>query len=273
MMNLTRRCSLIRDLKTKYIFNAISSSNRNQSSAAAVSPTDASKIGSRGVYRDSFRQIEPRYNNLSYAMSDAHGLHLLCDTFSHRIDAMARNKPNDVGYTFCLTRQQFTFLEIKQRIDEIAQNLLNLGFQKGDRLAVFLPNIPENALTLLAASSIGLIVVLMNPAYQLVEVEHMLKKTRAKGIVMLDNLKTLQHYDMLKKICPELETSQKGELNSKNLPNLKHVIIANNRLFRDPNQQTKGCWNFSELEKFNMQFKERPQVDMDDSMLILFTVS
>ena len=35
-------------------------------------------------------------------------------------------------------------------------------------------------------------------------------------------------------------------------------------------------WNpigFSEIEKFNSKFIERPQVDMDDSMLILFTVS
>jgi len=151
-----------------------------------------------------------------------------------------------------MTRQQITFLEIKQRIDEIAQNFLDMGFKKGDRIAVFLPNIPENNLTVLAAASIGLIVVMMNPAYQLVEVQHMLKKTKAKGIIMLDNLKVLQHYEMLKKICPELESSQKGELNSQLLPDLKHVIIANNGLFKDPHQQTKGGF-FFKLNVINSQ--------------------
>ena len=205
-------------------------------------------------------------------MTNANNLHLLCDTFDDRINILSKAKPNDVALKFCLTQTQFTFLEVKQRIDEIAQNFLDLGFKKGDRIASFLPNIPENSLTILAAASIGLIVVLMNPAYQLVEVEYMLKKTQAKGIVMLDNFKILHHYEMIKKICPELETSTKGELNSKNLPNLKHVIIANNRLIRDPNQQTKGCWSFTELEKFNKSFKEKPHIDMDDSMIILFTV-
>ena len=265
MLNLSKKLSQFRNLKSeKYLY--FLSSKRNQSAAAT---NESSK--SNGVYRDAFKLIQPQYNNLSYAMSNTNGLHLLCDTFADRIEIMAQHRPNDICYKFFLTQTSFTFLEIKQRIDEIAQNLLDLGFKKGDRLAVFLPNMPENNLTVLAASSIGLIVVLMNPAYQLVEVEHMLKKTGAKGIIMMDNLKTLQHYEMLKKICPELETCQKGELKSKKLPELKHVIIANNRLFKDPNQQTKGTWNFSELEKFNKPKIEKPQVDMDDSLVILFT--
>lgn len=244
----------------KYIINYLN--NRYQSSIP---------IKSDGLARDSFKLIEPKYNKISYAVSNNTGLHLLCDTVSDRIDILAEQKPSNVCYKFCLTQQQFTFLEIKQRVTELAQNFLEIGFQKGDRIAVLLPNIPENNLVMLAASSIGLIVVLMNPAYRLVEVEYMLKKTQAKGIVIMDNLKILQHYEMINKICPELEHSQKGELNSKNLPNLKHVIIANNRLVKDPNQQTKGTWQLNELEKFNKPLKDRPNVDMDDPFVILFT--
>ena len=162
------------------------------------------------------------------------------------------------------------FAEVKQRVDEIAQNLLSRGFQKGDRLAVMLPNMPQGNLAILAAASIGVVVVAMNPAYQLVEIEFMLKKTKCKGILMLDNFKTLQHYKILTHICPELLTSTKGELNSKDLPELKHVIIAN--LMPTPNNDSyQGCWSFKEFETFNSTLLPKPKVESDDLLGLLFT--
>lgn len=213
----------------------------------------------------------PKHSTHSYAVSEYKNLRLLCDTVGDRIDTLANSVPNYTAYKFCLTQQAFSFIEIKQRTDEIAQNLLNLGFKKGDRLALLLPNIPELNMTLLACASVGIVAVLMNPAYQMVEIEYMLKKTGAKGLVMLDNLKTLQHYSLLKQICPELEGSQKGELNSSKLPDLKHVILTSNRLMRDPSQATAGTWSWDELTKFDKAAMEKPSVNMDDNMVIMFT--
>jgi len=213
----------------------------------------------------------PKHNTHSYANCETKGLRLLCDTVGDRIEACSISTPDSIAYKFFLTQQSFTFREIKQRTDEICQNLLSMGFTKGDRLALMMPNIPEMCLTLLACSKIGVIAVLMNPAYQLVEVEYMLRKTGAKGLVMLDNLKILQHYTLLSQICPELATSQKGELKSERLPDLKHVILASNRLMKDPNQATSGTWNWDELTKFNGIASQLPAVNMDDSFVIMFT--
>lgn len=108
----------------------------------------------------------------------------------------------------------------------------------------------------------------MNPAYQLVEAEHMLRKTRAKGIIIIDQLKTLKQYDMLKTICPELEQSLKGELNSNKLPDLKHVIVT--KLM--PNNQTfNGTWLFDDIQNYGSISKELPYVDIDDPLALLFT--
>lgn len=135
-----------------------------------------------------------------------------------------------------------------------------------------LPNMPELVISLLAASSIGLLVVLMNPAYQLTEIEFMLKKTRAKGIIILDNLKTIQHYSVLQKICPELSSSSKGELQSKKLPDLKHVFLVKNKLVNEKIDY-KGTWSFADdLEKFDRKHLETPHVDFDDPFVMLFTV-
>lgn len=212
------------------------------------------------------------YSDLSYSFISTTKLTLKSDTVGSRLISLAREKPNDVCFKFCLTKSSFTYKDIKQRVDEFAQNLLNLGFKKGDRLAIMLPNIPEINISILAAASIGVVSVLMNPAYQLVEIEYMLKKTNAKGLIMLDNLKTLQHYTILNKICPELQGSSKGELNSKNLPNLKHVILVKNRLVNDSNIKYKGTWSFDELEHYNSISKEIPHVEFDDTLAMLFTV-
>lgn len=223
------------------------------------------------VITDIPKLTKPKHLTHSYSVAKNDGVRLLADTVGDRIDVLASSNPADVAYKYCLTQQGFTFLEIKQRSDEIAQNLLNMGFKKGDRMALLLPNIPELNLTLLACASVGVIAVLMNPAYQKVEIEYMLKKTGAKGIVMLDNLKTLQHYNIMKEICPELASSSKGELNSAALPELKHVIMANNRLMKDPNQGTAGTWNWMEMAKFDKTNVVKPTVDMDDAFVIMFT--
>ncbi len=99
----------------------------------------------------------PKHNKYSYANCEMKGLRLLCDTIGDRVEVCAATTPDLVAYKFFLTQQSFTFREIKQRTDEIAQNLLEMGFNKGDRLALMMPNVPEMCLTLLACAKAGVI--------------------------------------------------------------------------------------------------------------------
>lgn len=101
----------------------------------------------------------------------------------------------------------------------------------------------------------------------------MLKKSGAKGLVIYDSFKTLQHMEIMRRLCPEMEFSAPGELNSKMLPNLKHVMVLNSPLM--PNKSTyKGTWDYSKLLESTLenQKRELPYLDIDDPCLILFTV-
>jgi fatty-acyl-CoA synthase len=207
-------------------------------------------------------------SNLSYSNRNPNGLDLLGINVGDALKEMAVKKPNEIAYKFCLTNTSFSFIDLKQRVDELAQSLLNVGFKHGDRLAIMLPNIPETALTILAAASIGVTFVLMNPAYQLVEIEHMLKKTKSKGIVIVDQLKTLKHYELIKSICPEIETCLKGELKSKRLPDLKHIIVTS---LMPKTDEFKGAWSFHNIQKYDLVKRELPYVDFDDTLALLFT--
>lgn len=167
-----------------------------------------------------------------------------------------------------------TFKELSERVDVAAQNLLELGFQKGDRIAVALPNTLELIITFLAASKIGVITAILNPAYQATEFQHALKKTGAKGLVIYDSFKTLNHMDILKNLCPELDICQPGELVSKQLPGLKHLFVINSPLLAEK-KEYKGTWKFSIISesKSKSLLHEIPHVDVEDPCAILFTVS
>lgn len=208
----------------------------------------------------------------SYTHCDTHNLSLIGKTIVECLNERVLDTPNEIAYKFCLQQRNFSFLELKQRADEIAQNLLAMGFRKGDRLSIMLPNMAEFMLMSLACASIGVIVALMNPAYQTLEVEYMLKKTGSKGIMIMDNFKTLKHYELLSKICPEMATCKQGELHSHKLPHLKHIIMAN--LDKKSSLDAyKNVWQFDrDIAKFSAQKNQLPHIDIDDKFAMIFTV-
>lgn len=179
------------------------------------------------------------------------------------------NKP---CYEFPHQGVTLTYKDLNEQVNVAAQNLLDMGFVKGDRIAIILPNIKELAVTYFAASRVGLIVTMLNPGYQIVELEYMLRKSGAKGVVMYDSFRTLNHLEIVRKICPELDSSIAGELEAKRLPNLKHVFILQSP-FNAEKMLYKGTWEYSKISESqsNAVSHELPYLELDDPNLILFT--
>ena len=205
----------------------------------------------------------------SYATTSSR-YHLIPNTIREIVDQQAEDNAKRLVYAFPHQAVNLTFGDLKERVNLLAQNLLELGFKKGDRLAIALPNVYEQVVASLAASEIGLISVLLNPAYQLTEFEYMLKKSGAKGLIIYDSFKTLQHLEMMKKLCPEEWTT---ELNSTLFPNLKHIFVLNSPLIPKKSEY-KGTLDFKKLldTRLRNEKHELPYLDIDDPALILFTV-
>ena len=210
---------------------------------------------------------------ISYATSSNLNFNLLVDTIGELIEKRAKEVPSDAAFIFPhnggLT---LSFLELSQRVKTMAQSLLTLGFKKGDRFAIVLPNTHEFVITLLACSTIGVIAVSLNPGYQITEIEYMLKKANAKGILIYDSFKTLNHYNIMKQLCPELDSLKPGEIKSARLPDLKHIVIINSPLEKEK-KEYKGTWKYNELANAKIVDKNMslPEVEMDDPFLVLFT--
>ncbi|WP_112800941.1 long-chain fatty acid--CoA ligase [Rhizobium sp. SYY.PMSO] len=83
--------------------------------------------------------------------------------------------------------KSITYRDLDTQTRKIAAWLQSLGLQKGDRVAVMMPNVLQNPITVYGILRAGLVVVNVNPLYTPRELEHQLRDCGAKAIFVLEN--------------------------------------------------------------------------------------
>ncbi|MGC2087122.1 MAG: AMP-binding protein, partial [Bradyrhizobium sp.] len=119
---------------------------------------------------------------------------------------------------------RWSWREFAERVDALAAGFIALGLTRGERIGIWSLNRPEWTLTQFAAAKAGLILVTINPAYRLTELEFALHKVGCAAIVTATAFKTSNYMEMLNTLLPELATSQPGQLRAARLPQLRAVI-------------------------------------------------
>ena len=124
-------------------------------------------------------------------------------------------------------RQQdvrWSWRQLGQKVDAFAAGLLALGLEPGDRIGIWSPNNVEWVVTQFATAKAGLILVNINPAYRLAELEYALNKVGCKALVTATRFKTSDYIGMITGLAPEFTTAVPGALRSSRLPELRIVI-------------------------------------------------
>jgi fatty-acyl-CoA synthase len=119
---------------------------------------------------------------------------------------------------------RWTYGELRRRVDDFAAGLIALGLQPGDRVGIWSPNNSEWAITQFATAKAGLILVNINPAYRLAELEYALNKAGCKALITAASFKSSDYLAMLRELAPELDRCPPGELKAAKLPDLATVI-------------------------------------------------
>ncbi|MGH6989044.1 MAG: AMP-binding protein [Stellaceae bacterium] len=195
---------------------------------------------------------------------------LLGDTIGVAFDkAVARFSGRDA----LIVRHQdihWTYAELKRRVDEFAAGLLALGLEPGDRVGIWSPNNAEWCVTQFATAKAGLILVNINPAYRLSELDYVLNKVGCKALVTADTFKSSDYVGMLNELAPELGNSAPGQLLAKRLPSLRAVI-------RIGDGERRGFFRFEDImaggggrEKARLAELSRT-LQFDDAINIQFT--
>ncbi|XP_072224481.1 medium-chain acyl-CoA ligase ACSF2, mitochondrial-like [Leuresthes tenuis] len=194
---------------------------------------------------------------------------LLSLTVGQSLDAIVQHCPDREAVVFLQDGIRKTFAEFQKDVDKAAAGLLALGLKRGDRLGVWGPNIYEWILFQFASAKAGIILVSLNPAYQVEEVAFTLQKVQCKAVVCPTRFKTQNFCEMLRELCPGIDKMPTGMIKSSRVPDLRMVIVTDSRqlgmLHVEDVMQAGESQHYKEL--MDLQSK----LSFDDPINIQFT--
>jgi len=153
--------------------------------------------------------------------------------------------------------RRMTYRELDREVDRLARGLVELGVAKGDKVGLWMPNIPEWVVVYFAVARVGAVVVPMNTRYKSHEVRYILEDSEATTLFMVDSFVGIDYLPMLAEIQSDL-------------PGLKHVAVLGSA--------PKGTHRFADvLTLGDAHLKDqklthrRETVRPDDNVFILYT--
>ena len=148
-------------------------------------------------------------------------------TFSDVLDTMAETYPDQYAFKYPTLDYTRTYEQFRRDVDECAAALISLGVKAGDHVAVWATNVPQWFITFWATTKIGAVLVTVNTAYKIHEIEYLLKQSDTHTLVMIEYCKDINYKEIIEELCPELKNLEAGvPLYSKNLPFLRNVVTV-----------------------------------------------
>jgi fatty-acyl-CoA synthase len=128
---------------------------------------------------------------------------------------------------------RMTYAQLKERVDEFAVALLGFGVKKGDRVGIWSPNNAEWVLTQFATAKVGAILVNVNPAYRVQELEYALNQSGISLLVTAKQFKTSDYHWMITELAPEIRKLPKigagnQEIKATRVPALRRIVTLSN---------------------------------------------
>lgn len=197
-------------------------------------------------------QVEPR-DGVSYVRG-ATDIPLSEATVSRFLLETVRRFPDRPAVVFREQGIRWTWRQFADEVDTLASGLLALGIEAGDRVGIWSPNRAEWLLTQFATARMGAVLVNINPAYRLAELEYALNKVSCKAIIAAEQFKTSKYLEMLVSLAPELAHAEPNALRAQKLPELRAVI-------RMGEASSPGMLNFADVMRRGREQRDGAKLD------------
>ena len=159
-------------------------------------------------------------------------------TFSQVLDRMVEDFPDQYAFKYTTLDYTRTYSEFRGDVDNFARSLISMGVKAGTHVAVWASNVPQWYIAFWATVKLGAVLVTVNTAYKIHEVEYLLRQSDTHTLIMTEGSKDCNYGEIIAELCPELENTKSGSpLHAKRLPFMRNVITVG---FKQ-----KGCltWN------------------------------
>ncbi len=212
-----------------------------------------------GKYESGVPEAIEYNGQLTHEMLDASA-----QTYANQVSTRLLLSYLPLGITVQATQ---TYAALKDSVDRLAFAFRKIGLQQGDRIAIMLPNIPQQVISFFGALRAGCVVVNTNPTYTPRELGHLLEDSGATAIIVLSGF-----YDRVAQV--------------KDGTDLKHVIVTDlpeplgfpfNKLVEKKVRKAgmmvdvpdgPGVWRFDNL--ISTSEPDPPSIDVSPDDVVLF---
>ena len=195
---------------------------------------------------------------------------LLGMTIGEMLDRSAEQFPDNEALVCLHQGIRWTYREFVEKVNEAARAFMAIGVKRGDRVGIWSPNRYEWTVTQFATAKVGAILVNINPAYGVHELQYAMNLAGISVLVTADRFKTSNYRAMLYELAPELKRSAPGKLKAEAVPELRAVINVHE-------DRHDGMWTWQEFLSHagavsQAQLEQRQdELQFDDPINIQFT--
>jgi fatty-acyl-CoA synthase len=195
---------------------------------------------------------------------------LLGETIGAAFDRVATRHAGRLALVVPEQGVRWSYGELRSRVDALAAGLLGLGLERGERLGIWAPNCAQWVVTQFAAAKSGIVLVNINPAYRLPELEYVLNHAGCRGLLLATRFKTSDYLEMIGELAPEAARARPGELHAARVPDLRFLITLG------AGELPGFCTYEDVLERAQPHARRRlaelePLLQFDDAINIQFT--
>ncbi|NIX93562.1 AMP-binding protein [Pseudomonas fulva] len=153
---------------------------------------------------------------------------LLTQTIGQAFDATVARLGEQEALVARHQRLRYSWRQLAEQVESCARALMALGIETGDRVGIWAPNCAQWCILQVATAKVGAILVNVNPAYRVGELEYVLRQSGCSWLVCADAFKHSDYHAMVQALVPELATAAPGQISSAALPALRGVVSLAN---------------------------------------------
>jgi fatty-acyl-CoA synthase len=137
---------------------------------------------------------------------------------------LAKDYPQSEALIYPDRDLRYDFSQLDWLARQIAKGLLSYGISRGDRVALWSPNIPEWVVLQFALAKIGAILVTVNTSLRSAEIEYLLKQSESRALITVAGFRDVDYVETIYEVIPELRVAEEGAFHSIKFPYLRNII-------------------------------------------------
>ncbi len=157
--------------------------------------------------------------------------------------------------------REFTYRELQRDVSRLANVLRHNGIRKGDRVAIYMPMIPEAAFAMLACARIGAVHSVVFAGFSAEALRDRINDARCKAVITADEGVRGKKIFQLKRTVDEAVMA---------CPTIEHVFIAERTGGKIPFFPPRDIW-LNEAMKQERPYCPMEDMDAEDTLFLLYT--